>query len=157
LAWLPQNAESTQVVELAKRFTPSAIFPALVVYEPADGAITPADQVKVAADVKRFAGVQDVTGQVMGPIPAEDGRALQVVVPIKVAEEATGAGAHSQDRGSCGPSPRPTPAGSGVRDRAGRLLRRLRQLFSGFDSTLLYITAVSVTVILLVTYRSPVL
>ena len=30
-AWLPKNAESTQVVELAKRFTPSDVFPALVV------------------------------------------------------------------------------------------------------------------------------
>ena len=30
-AWLPQNAESTQVVELAKQFSPSDVFPALVV------------------------------------------------------------------------------------------------------------------------------
>src|SRR4030095_16531456 len=48
-AWLPQNAESTQVVELAKRFAPSDIFPALVVYEGADGAITTADHAKAAA------------------------------------------------------------------------------------------------------------
>src|SRR5947207_10823232 len=51
-AWLPKNAESTQVVELAKRFSPSDIFPALVVYERPDGAITPADQAKAAADVR---------------------------------------------------------------------------------------------------------
>src|SRR5215218_3910159 len=88
--WLPKNAESTQVVELAKQFTPSDIFPALVVYERPDGAVTPADQAKAAADVRRFAGVPDVTGRVLGPIPATDGRALQVVVPIKVAEEGNG-------------------------------------------------------------------
>ena len=40
-AWLPNNAESTQVVEQAKRFTPSDVWPALVVYEHADGPITP--------------------------------------------------------------------------------------------------------------------
>src|SRR5919204_963171 len=51
-AWLPKNAESTQVVELAKRFAPTDIFPALVVDERPDGAITPADQAKVAADVR---------------------------------------------------------------------------------------------------------
>src|SRR4249920_1356685 len=85
-AWLPNNAESTQVVELAKQFAPSDIFPALVVYERTDGAITPADQAKAAADAKRFATIQDVTGQVIGPVPANDGRALQVIVPIKVAE-----------------------------------------------------------------------
>ncbi|HEX5879764.1 MAG TPA: MMPL family transporter, partial [Actinomycetota bacterium] len=89
-AWLPNNAESTQVVELAKRFTPSDIFPALVVYERPDGAVTPADQAKVAADVKAFAGVQDVTGEIIGPIPSQDGRALQVVVPIKISEEGNG-------------------------------------------------------------------
>src|SRR5512133_893986 len=89
-AWLPNNAESTQVVELAKRFAPSDIFPALVVYERPDGAITPADQAKAAADVRRFATIQDVTGKVIGPVPAKDGQALQVVVPIKVATEGNG-------------------------------------------------------------------
>src|SRR5215218_10689708 len=89
-AWLPHNAESTQVVELAKQFTPSDIFPALVVYERADGAVTPADQAKAAADVKRFAGVKDVSGKILGPIPSQDGRALQVVVPIKVDAEGNG-------------------------------------------------------------------
>ena len=89
-AWLPKNAESTQVVELAKRFTPSDIFPALVVYERADGAVTPADQAKVAADIKRFASLKDVSGKILGPLPAQDGRAWQVVVPIKVAEEGNG-------------------------------------------------------------------
>src|SRR4029450_9809801 len=89
-AWLPNNAESTQGVELAKRFAPSGIFPALVVYERPDGAIPPADQAKAAADVKRFGGVRDVTGDVLGPLPAQDRPALQVVVPIKVAEEGNG-------------------------------------------------------------------
>ena len=39
-AWLPKSAESTQVVELAKRFAPADIFPALVVYERPDGPVT---------------------------------------------------------------------------------------------------------------------
>src|SRR5215510_1034466 len=65
-SWLPQNAESTQVVEEAKRFAPSDIFPALVVYERPDGPITPADQARVAADAKAFAGIQTVTGKVLG-------------------------------------------------------------------------------------------
>jgi putative drug exporter of the RND superfamily len=88
--WLPNNAESTQVVDLAKRFTPSDIFPALVVYERTDGTITAADQAKAAADAKRFADVRDVTDQVLGPIPSEDRRALQVAVPLKVATEGNG-------------------------------------------------------------------
>src|SRR4029450_13272845 len=89
-AWLPNNAESTEVVELAKQFAPADVFPALVVYERPDGPVTAADQAKATADVQRFAGVQDVTGKGAGPIPSEDGQALQVVVPIKVAEEGNG-------------------------------------------------------------------
>ena len=42
-AWLPKNAESTQVVELAKRFAPTDIFPALIVYERPGGPVTAAD------------------------------------------------------------------------------------------------------------------
>jgi RND superfamily putative drug exporter len=83
-AWLPNNAESTQAVELAERFTPSDVFPALVVYERPDGPVTAADQAKAAADVQRFAGVRDVSGKVVGPIPSEDGRSLQVVVPLHI-------------------------------------------------------------------------
>ena len=52
--------------------------------------VTAADQAKATADAQRFAGIQDVTGKVLGPIPSEDGQALQVVVPIKVAEEGNG-------------------------------------------------------------------
>jgi putative drug exporter of the RND superfamily len=156
-AWLPKNAESTQVVELAKRFTPSDVFPALVVYERADG-ITAADQAKVAADVQRFAGVQDVTGKVLGPIPSEDGKALQVVVPVRVDEEGNGWEELA---------PRVVEMRSIARANAGGLavyvtgpagsFADFAEVFSGFDSTLLYITAAIVMVILLLTYRSPVL
>jgi putative drug exporter of the RND superfamily len=157
-SWLPHNAESTQVVELAKRFTPSDIFPALVVYERPGGTITAADQAKVAADVQRFTGVQDVTGEVLGPIPSQDRKALQVVVPIKVAEEGNGweqlAPRIEQMRSIA-------KADTGglavyVTGPAGSFAD-FADVFSGFDATLLYITAAIVMVILLLTYRSPVL
>src|SRR6266511_837868 len=156
-AWLPNNAESTQVVDLAKQFTPSDVFPALVVYERADG-VTQADQAKVAADVQRFAGVSDVSGKVLGPIPSEDGKALQAVIPLKVEEEGNGweklAPTVDQIR-----SIARTDAGGlqvYVTGPAG-YFADFSEVFSGFDSTLLYITAVIVIVILLLTYRSPTL
>jgi hypothetical protein len=107
-AWLPHNAESTQVVELAKRFTPSDVFPALVVYERADG-ITAADRAKVAADVQRFAGVRDVAGKITGPIPSQDGRALQVVVPMKINSEGNGWQQLTPGSSRCARSPTPAP------------------------------------------------
>jgi putative drug exporter of the RND superfamily len=157
-AWLPSNAESTQVVELSKRFVPSDVFPALVVYERPGGPITPADQATAAADVEKFAGVPDVTGKIVGPVPSEDGRALQVVVPIRVAEEGNGWEELS---------PRVEELRSIAHADAGGLqvyvtgpagyFADFASVFSGFDARLLYITAAIVIVILLLTYRSPVL
>ncbi|HET7516856.1 MAG TPA: MMPL family transporter, partial [Actinomycetes bacterium] len=157
-AWLPHNAESTQVVELAKQFVPSDIFPALVVYERADGPITPDDQAKAAADARRFATIQDVTGRVLGPVPSEDGRALQVVVPIKVAEEGNGWEELTPRVEELRSIAQANTGGLGVyvTGPAG-YFADFANVFSGFDSTLLYITAVIVIVILLITYRSPVL
>jgi len=157
-AWLPNNAESTQAVELAKRFTPSDVWPALVVYERPDATITPADRAKAAADAKRFAAVKDVTGKVLGPIPSQDRKALQVVVPIKVAEEGNG----WEELG-----PRIDEVRALAQADAGGLgvyvtgpagySADFANVFSGFDARLLYITAAIVIVILLLTYRSPVL
>jgi RND superfamily putative drug exporter len=157
-AWLPHNAESTQVVELAKRFAPSDIFPALVVYERPDGVITPADRAKAAADAQRFAGVKDVTGKVIGPVPSQDGRALQVVVPIRVAEEGNGWEELAPRIEELRAIAQADTGGLGVyvTGPAG-YFADFSKVFSGFDSTLLYITAVIVIVILLLTYRSPVL
>jgi putative drug exporter of the RND superfamily len=157
-SWLPNNAESTQVVELAKRFVPSDVFPALVVYERPGGTITPADRAKAAADAERFAAVKDVSGKVVGPIPSEDGRALQVVVPIRIEEEGNGWEELA---------PRIEELRSIAQADAGNLgvyvtgpagyFADSSKVFSGFDATLLYLTAAIVIVILLVTYRSPVL
>jgi RND superfamily putative drug exporter len=157
-SWLPHNAESTQVVDLAKRFTPSDVFPAVVVYERSGGPVTTADHAKVATDMQRFAGVQDVTGKLLGPIPSRDGQALQVVVPVKV---------NSEGNGWQQLTPRVTQLRSIAHADAGGLhayvtgpggyFADFANVFSGFDTTLLYITALIVIVILLLTYRSPAL
>ncbi|HZD67366.1 MAG TPA: MMPL family transporter [Actinomycetes bacterium] len=157
-SWLPKNAESTRVVDLAKRFTPPDVFPALVVYERPGGPVTAADRAKVTADMQRFAGVQDVTGKVLGPIPSRDGQALQVVVPVKV---------NAKGNGWQQLSPRVEQMRSIAHAGAGGLrayvtgpggyFADFADVFSGFDTTLLYITAAIVVVILLLTYRSPVL
>ncbi|HEY7486076.1 MAG TPA: MMPL family transporter [Streptosporangiaceae bacterium] len=155
-SWLPKNAESTQVVNLSEQFRPSDTFPALIVYDRGGSAVTPADQAKAAADVARFKGVQHVV-QVIGPIPAKDGQALQTIVQVKFPKDAgwdalppvindlraisTGGGAGL------------TAHVTGPAGYAGDF----GDVFSGFDSTLLYVTAAIVIIILLITYRSPIL
>ncbi|HEX8860869.1 MAG TPA: MMPL family transporter [Actinomycetes bacterium] len=154
-AWLPKNAESTQVVDLAKRFVPSDTFPAVLVYE-RNSPITPADQVKVTGDIRRLAGVKSINGKVIGPIPARDGHALQVIVPIKVGD--TGWTTLPSVVGDIRSIARANADGLGVyvTGPAG-YGAAFSDVFTGFDSTLLYITAAIVIVILLLTYRSPVL
>jgi putative drug exporter of the RND superfamily len=134
------------------------VFPALVVYERPDGPITAADRAKVTADVQRLAGVRDVTGKVLGPIPSQDGRALQVIVPIRVAEEGNGWEELAPRVEQMRSIAQADTGGLGVyvTGPAG-YFADFSEVFSGFDATLLSITAAIVIVILLVTYRSPVL
>jgi RND superfamily putative drug exporter len=154
-AWLPGGAESTQVVDQSKRFQPDDIAPAVIVYERPSG-ITPADQAKAAADVKAIQAIAGISGQVAGPVPAQDGKALQVIAPIKVdtagwdkivvvvdaIKAQTGPGADGLSVYLTG------PAGNAADSS---------KAFQGIDSTLLYSTLAVVAIILLITYRSPVL
>jgi RND superfamily putative drug exporter len=154
-AWLPGGAESTQVADLQKQFVPDDIVPAVIVYE-RPGGITAADQAKAVADVKAISGVDGVVGQVTGPIPSQDRAALEVIAPIKVdvngwdkivgvvdqVKAITGTGENGLSVHLTG------PAGNAA-DSAGA--------FQGIDGTLLYTTLIVVAIILLVTYRSPVL
>jgi RND superfamily putative drug exporter len=155
-SWLPKNAESTQVVNLSEQFRSSDVFPALIVYDRGGAPVTAADFAKATSDVPRLRGVQHAV-QVLGPVRAKDGQALQTIVQVKfppnqgwdalppVIESmrniagANAAGLTSHVTG---------PAGY-----AGDF----GDVFSGFDSTLLYVTAGIVILILLLTYRSPIL
>ncbi|GGL16787.1 MMPL family transporter [Mangrovihabitans endophyticus] len=154
-AWLPGGAEATAVADLQSRFQPDDIVPAVIVYERSSG-ITAADRAKATSDVRGIAGVDGVTGQVAGPVPARDGQALQVIAPIKldtdgwdkiagVVDDIT---AVTGDGGGGLTVHLTGPAGSAADSAAA---------FEGIDSTLLYTTLTVVTVILLITYRSPVL
>jgi RND superfamily putative drug exporter len=154
-AWLPGNAEATKVADLQKQFQPDDIAPALIVYE-RDGGITAADRAKATADAQAFAGVPGLAGQVSGPAPSKDKAALETLVPIKVDSagwdkivDSTDAIKRITGTGSDGLKVYLTgPAGSAA-DSANA--------FGGIDGTLLYTTLIVVALILLITYRSPIL
>src|SRR5215475_1491112 len=85
--WLPANAESTKVLDIQSRFQSRNIFPAVVVYERASG-MTAADRAKAAADARRFAGLHGTgPGQVVGPVPSADGKAMQTIVSVNLGKE----------------------------------------------------------------------
>jgi RND superfamily putative drug exporter len=153
-AWLPGNAESTEVVERAEGFQPADTLPAIVVYDRPEG-VTSADLAKARADAEAFQDLDNVVGQPQGPSKAEDGKAIQTVVQVRkdrtgwegigeVVDAMTDVGEKNADG-----------LGFHVTGWAGYASDSIKAFSGGGDLTT--ITAVVVVVILLLTYRSPVL
>ncbi|MFC0529594.1 MMPL family transporter [Phytohabitans kaempferiae] len=154
-SWLPGSAESTQVLDKQAAFASPDTIPAVVVYARSSG-LTGADRAKVAADAQHFGQLTELDGQVQGPAVSADGQAAQIFVPLNLGPEGwdragtivdsmratADAGANGMDVHITG------PAGNAADSAAA---------FEGIDSTLLFATIAVVVVILLFTYRSPVL
>ena len=83
-AWLPASAESVKVLDVQERFQSPNVYPGVIVYYRASG-LTAADRAKAAADAHLFAGLPGaVPGQVAGPIPSSDGKAMQTIVAVNL-------------------------------------------------------------------------
>ena len=154
--WLPASAESTKVVDVQTRLQPPGISTAIVVYDRSSG-LTAADRAKAAADARRFAAIHGVVArQVLGPIPSADGKAMQTLVPVNLGDAGSSNATTAADAlraitrsGAHGMSSHITgPLGNSA---------DFNNVFGGIDSTLLLATLAVVIVILLITYRSPVL
>lgn len=153
-AWLPGNAEATAVVERAERFMPSGTMPAIVVYDRAGG-VTDADMAKAQADAEAFKGMENVVGQMQGPVKAEDGKAIQTVVQIRKDKSGWAGLGKVVD----------TMTEVGEKNANGLGFHVAGPVGYGADSIKAFggggalgtITALVVLVILLLTYRSPVL
>ncbi|MFD7906749.1 MMPL family transporter [Kitasatospora sp. NPDC059722] len=154
-SWLPGNAESTKVLNEQRAFQPIETAQAVVVYD-RPGGLTPADRAQGARDAVTFATAPHVLGPVVGPVVSGDGQAMQTIVPIDVGTNGwndlrpavdslratAAADSHGMTTHVTG------PAGVGA-DQA--------KAFAGIDSSLLAATVSVVIILLLLTYRSPVL
>ncbi len=154
-SWLPGSAESTQVLEAQAAFVSPNTIPAVLVYERGSG-LTPADQAKIAADVKTFSAYPNLDGTITGPIPSPDGQAAQVIVPINLGPEGWNLAGDvvrqmkaTAENGANGVQIYVTGPAGVAADSASA--------FEGIDSTLLLATVGVVVLILLFTYRSPIL
>ncbi len=154
-SWLPEDAQSTQVVNQIAAFQDKNEFPAVVVYERPSG-VTPADLAAVSAQVAKFNDLPSVKKDAVGPIPSQDKQALQVIVPVDAGSdgwESLGT-AVTQMKDIA----KDTPAGLSmhVTGPVGYAADS-SEAFSGIDGKLLYSAAAVVILILLITYRSPIL
>ena len=153
----PPTRSRTQVLDLQSRFQSPNIFPAVVVYDRASG-LTAADRAKAAADARSFAGLGGVEhGQVTGPIGSADGKAIQTIVSVNLGSQGWNGAATAADSIraiTLSDAGRPDlshhrPAGERGRQQQGVQGHR--------QHAALYATLAVVIVILLITYRSPVL
>jgi RND superfamily putative drug exporter len=155
-SWLPGDAESTLAIERqAELGSDPDVIPAVIVYE-RTGGVTAEDLTAVEEDAAALGRLDELDGEIVGPIPAEDGEAVQLVVPLNVGpdgfETIGGLIDDIRDTVTDGPDGLESwvtgPAGN-VADSA--------EAFEGIDGALLFAALGVVILILLVTYRSPVL
>src|SRR5215467_6645406 len=155
-SWLPPKAESTQVLNLRSEFISPNVYPAVVVYSRPSG-LTLADKTKAAADALKFKQVSGVLpGEITGPTFSTDGKAIQTVALVNLGSKGWNNAAPAADSlrsiaqaGAAGMAVHITgPLGSAADSS---------NAFKGIDSTLLFAALAVVIVLLLITYRSPVL
>ena len=155
-AWLPANAESVKVLDVQARFQSPNTYTAVVVYQRATG-LTAADRAKAATDARRFARLPGVIpGQVAGPIPAADGTAIATTLQVNLGTQGWSNAAGAADSIRAVTRSQANGLASYVTGPLGSAADSSK-MFKGIDSTLLYSTVLVVILVLLVTYRSPVL
>ncbi|CUR61017.1 putative MMPL-like protein [metagenome] len=168
-SWLPESAESTQVLEeLSETVDPNDI-PTLVVYH-RDGGLTEADLAAMEEDGPEIAALDGVTDEgVLTPAAAEAAEAQGAPVPTLVSEDSEVAYLYFVlNFGANGWNDIPDAAAE-IRDIAtldggevhlagyGGQAADSAEAFEGIDTNLIFATLAVVIVILLLTYRSPIL
>ncbi len=150
-AWLPESAESLQVSNLEEQANPDDTVPAVIVYH-RDGGLTAADQAIIDQDRQTLGG--QFAGNEMSPvIQSQDTQAAFYTITLLDEDDDIGdqVGTIRDQVGnqSDGLEAKVTgPAGFN---------KDFMDAFGGLDSSLLLATAVVVAILLLITYRSPIL
>jgi RND superfamily putative drug exporter len=146
-SFLPAGAEATEAREWQQKFQDSGQVPAVVVIE-SGSAFTPA-QLGTAAGLKSRLEDLQLGSTVVGPVPSQDGKAVQFIVSVAAAEPASAVEELRNEVRAAAPDGTQTfvtgPAG---------LAADLTGAFAGIDGILLLVALAAVFVILLVVYRS---
>ncbi|GAA3952293.1 MMPL family transporter [Actinoplanes auranticolor] len=148
-ASLPSAAESTRVAALQRQLPSGQTNPALVVYSRDGQALTAGDVAKIEADAKAF-------GTQSPPVFSDKRDAALVAVPLPAdapADRTIAAVAELRDTARAG-----LPAGLTAQVTGGAgFAADIADSFTGANTNLLLVTVVVVALLLLITYRSPVL
>ncbi|MEE2524085.1 efflux RND transporter permease subunit [Pseudarthrobacter sp. J75] len=147
-SFLPASAEATVAQDWQAKFRDSDEIPAVIVIEGAD-ALTPAQLGQAAALKQQIEGLA-LGSTVIGPIPSEDGKAVQFIAPIAESDQLRESVQELRDLTA---DAAPEGMQAFVTGPAG-LTADLVSAFAGIDGILLLVALGAVFVILLIVYRS---
>ncbi|MFG3407442.1 MMPL family transporter [Streptomyces sp. NPDC048142] len=151
-AFLPQNAESTQVIDAQKAFQQDETLPVIVVWTSAEPDAPVSDEQREAATgaLASLAGSDGVVGAPSPALPSEDGLALQGIVQLSpgLGDELPTVLERIEEAGASVPGTTVRLAGPAASQAD------LSDAFAGIDGLLLGVALIAVLVILLLVYRS---
>ncbi|UZI27155.1 MMPL family transporter [Streptomyces sp. VB1] len=151
-AFLPQNAESTQVIDAQKAFQQNETLPVIVVWTSAEQGTPVSEEQREAATgaLAPLAGSDGVVGAPSPALPSKDGLALQGIVQLSpgLGDELPTVLANIEEAGSSVPGTTVQLAGPAASQAD------LSDAFAGIDGLLLGVALITVLVILLLVYRS---
>ncbi|WP_240658649.1 MMPL family transporter [Microbacterium sp. CPCC 204701] len=149
--FLPESADATRVNERLPDFLGDESIPALVVVT-ADGELSGDELADVQTLADDIAGIDGVQDGVSPPIPAEDGEAAQIFVPL----DSSGEVGEIVDEIRAFVADLPPGLQGWVTGPAG-FTADLVEGFLGIDGLLLAVALIAVFLILVIVYRSPLL
>ncbi|MEU8076710.1 MMPL family transporter [Catellatospora citrea] len=154
---LPEGKQSTRVTELMDRFASGRAESAIIVFERPDAVLTEPDRQALDGVRQAVAGRDHVGG--LPPIGyADDGRAALLVVPFEADLPDEVSNATVDDLRATLRDGAALPDGVSAQVTGGAAFGRdISAAFAGADITLLASTAIVVALLLLITYRSPIL
>jgi putative drug exporter of the RND superfamily len=154
-SWLPGNAESTRALEELAPFQDSDDIPTAVVYEADSGALSQDQLAQIQAQLSDLSAIDGAVGPAQGPLVSQDGAVAESLVSFNFGPNGWNEMPDTADRirevtsGIDGVTAYVAGGGGQAADAA--------EAFAGIDGTLLFAAVGVVIVILLFTYRSPVL
>src|SRR3954449_2159276 len=152
-SWLPGSAESTKALDELKPFQDPNDIPTVVVYHRAGG-LTAQDLRTISTQLPKIRSMDGVTGKVTGPVTSSDREVAQTLVTYNFGKNGW------NDLPATADTLRNLTKVPGVEVRIagqGGQAADSADAFAGIDGTLLFATLGVVILILLFTYRSPLL
>lgn len=151
-AFLPQNAESTQVIDAQKAFQQDETLPAILVWTASDeGAeVSGRQRAEATRALESLDGAEGVAGRPSPALASEDGLALQGIVQLRpdLGEELPAVLERIEQAGGSVQGTSVQVAGPAASQAD------LSDAFAGIDGLLLGVALIAVLVILLLVYRS---